>query len=151
VSAVLPGLGAAPVFGSVCSGIGCADLAFARLGFRPAWVSEIEPFPCMVLGHRFGASALKAIALAEGRAGGDGLCKPANLRAGVAAPPADEPTSVDDDMESGILGADNLGHAGVMAFGGNNTAGPIEVAHASRIRSGKVWAHVAPATMRDVA
>lgn len=45
-------------FGSVCSGIGCADLAFQRLGWRGAFMSEIEAFPRAVLCERFPAVPL---------------------------------------------------------------------------------------------
>ena len=40
-------------FGSVCSGIEAASVAWAPLGWRAAWVSEIEPFPAAVLAHRW--------------------------------------------------------------------------------------------------
>lgn len=40
-------------FGSVCSGIECASLAFTPLGWEAAWFSEIEPFPCELLAYRF--------------------------------------------------------------------------------------------------
>jgi DNA-cytosine methyltransferase len=40
-------------FASVCSGIEAASVAFEPLGFMPQWFSEIEPFPCEVLNHRF--------------------------------------------------------------------------------------------------
>lgn len=40
-------------FGSVCSGIEAASVAFEPLGWSPAWFAEIEPFPCAVLAHRF--------------------------------------------------------------------------------------------------
>lgn len=40
-------------FGSVCSGIEAASVAFNPLGWRAAWFSEIEPFPCAVLKNRF--------------------------------------------------------------------------------------------------
>ena len=40
-------------FGSVCSGIEAASVAWAPLGWEAAWFSEIEPFPCAVLAHRF--------------------------------------------------------------------------------------------------
>lgn len=40
-------------FGSVCSGIEAASVAFAPLGWRAAWFSEIDPFPSAVLAHRF--------------------------------------------------------------------------------------------------
>jgi DNA (cytosine-5)-methyltransferase 1 len=40
-------------YGSVCSGIEAASIAWEPLGFRPAWFSEIEPFPCAVLDARW--------------------------------------------------------------------------------------------------
>ncbi|QZI89393.1 DNA (cytosine-5-)-methyltransferase [Vibrio phage PS10B.1] len=40
-------------YGSVCSGIESASVAWEPLGFMPSWFSEIEPFPCAVLAHRF--------------------------------------------------------------------------------------------------
>ncbi|HGW5375665.1 TPA: DNA cytosine methyltransferase [Pseudomonas aeruginosa] len=40
-------------YGSVCSGIEAVSLAWAPLGLEAAWFSEIEPFPCAVLAHRF--------------------------------------------------------------------------------------------------
>lgn len=40
-------------FGSVCSGVEAASLAWNPLGWTAAWFSEIEPFPCAVLAHRF--------------------------------------------------------------------------------------------------
>lgn len=33
-------------YGSVCSGIEAASVAWEPLGFQAAWFSEIEPFPC---------------------------------------------------------------------------------------------------------
>lgn len=41
------------LFGSVCSGIEAASVAWAQLGWKAAWVSEIEPFPCAVLAHHY--------------------------------------------------------------------------------------------------
>lgn len=38
---------------SVCSGIEAASVAWHGLGWEPAGFSEIEPFPCSVLQHRF--------------------------------------------------------------------------------------------------
>lgn len=38
-------------YGSVCSGIEAASVAWGPLGMRPAWFSEIEPFPCALLRH----------------------------------------------------------------------------------------------------
>ncbi|MCB2057493.1 MAG: DNA cytosine methyltransferase, partial [Novosphingobium sp.] len=40
-------------FGSVCSGIEAASIAFAPLGWRAAWLSEIEAFPSAVLAHHY--------------------------------------------------------------------------------------------------
>jgi len=40
-------------YGSVCSGIEAATVAWHPLGWVPAWFSEIEPFPCMVLQHHY--------------------------------------------------------------------------------------------------
>jgi len=40
-------------FGSVCSGIEAASVAFGPLGWKAAWVSEIEPFPSAVLAHHY--------------------------------------------------------------------------------------------------
>lgn len=40
-------------FGSICSGIEAASVAFAPLGWRAAWFSEIEPFPCSLLAHHY--------------------------------------------------------------------------------------------------
>lgn len=40
-------------FGSVCSGIEAASVAWHPLGWRAAWVSEIEAFPCAVLAHHY--------------------------------------------------------------------------------------------------
>ena len=40
-------------FGSVCSGIEAASVAFEPLGWEAAWFSEIEPFPCAVLAHHW--------------------------------------------------------------------------------------------------
>lgn len=40
-------------FGSVCSGIEAASVAWHPLGWRAAWLSEIEPFPCQLLAYRY--------------------------------------------------------------------------------------------------
>lgn len=40
-------------FGSVCSGIGAPETAWAPLGWRGVWCAEIEPFPCAVLAHHW--------------------------------------------------------------------------------------------------
>jgi DNA (cytosine-5)-methyltransferase 1 len=60
---VPPALGAmscAPVadgliYGSVCSGIEAATVAWDPLGWRPAFFAEIEPFPSAVLAHHYPA------------------------------------------------------------------------------------------------
>lgn len=40
-------------FGSICSGIEAASVAWLPLGFEALWLSEIEPYPCRVLEQRF--------------------------------------------------------------------------------------------------
>ncbi len=40
-------------YGSVCSGIEAASKAWQPLGWKPAWFSEIEPFPSAVLAHHW--------------------------------------------------------------------------------------------------
>lgn len=40
-------------FGSVCSGIEAASVAWHPLGWQAAWFAEIEPFPCAVLAHHY--------------------------------------------------------------------------------------------------
>ena len=40
-------------FGSVCSGIEAASVAWNPLGWRAAWLSEIEAFPSAVLSHHY--------------------------------------------------------------------------------------------------
>jgi DNA (cytosine-5)-methyltransferase 1 len=40
-------------FGSVCSGIEAASVAWEPFGWRPVWFSEIEPFPTALLAWRF--------------------------------------------------------------------------------------------------
>jgi DNA (cytosine-5)-methyltransferase 1 len=41
------------LYGSVCSGIEAATVAWHPLGWKPAFFSEIEPFPCAVLAHHY--------------------------------------------------------------------------------------------------
>ena len=41
------------IFGSVCSGIEAASVAWEPLGWRAAWFSEIESFPSAVLAHNY--------------------------------------------------------------------------------------------------
>lgn len=40
-------------FGSVCSGIEAASVAWHPLGWSAAWLAEIEPFPSAVLAHNY--------------------------------------------------------------------------------------------------
>lgn len=40
-------------YGSVCSGMEAASIAWHPLGWTPAFFSEIEPFPCAILSTRF--------------------------------------------------------------------------------------------------
>lgn len=42
-------------YGSVCSGIEAASLAWKPFGLEAAWFSEIDPFACAVLAHRYPA------------------------------------------------------------------------------------------------
>lgn len=44
-------------FGSVCSGIEAASVAWNALGWQAAWLSEIEPFPSAVLAHHYSCVA----------------------------------------------------------------------------------------------
>ena len=41
------------IFGSVCSGIEAASVAWEPLGWKAAFFSEIEPFPCALLNHYY--------------------------------------------------------------------------------------------------
>ena len=41
------------IYGSVCSGIEAATAAWHPLGWRPTFFSEIEPFPCALLAHKY--------------------------------------------------------------------------------------------------
>lgn len=40
-------------FGSICSGIESASMAWDPLGWSAAWFAEIEPFPSAVLAYRW--------------------------------------------------------------------------------------------------
>ena len=42
-------------YGSVCSGIEAATVAWEPLGWKASWYAEIEPFPCAVLSHHYPA------------------------------------------------------------------------------------------------
>jgi DNA (cytosine-5)-methyltransferase 1 len=44
------------IYGSVCSGIEAATMAWHHLGWRPAFFSEIEAFPSAVLAHHYGSN-----------------------------------------------------------------------------------------------
>ena len=43
-------------YGSICSGVEAASLAWQHLGWTPAFFSEVEPFPAAVLMQRLGAT-----------------------------------------------------------------------------------------------
>ena len=45
-------------YGSVCSGVEAASLAWGKLGWKPVFFSEVDPFPCEVLAARFDAPNL---------------------------------------------------------------------------------------------
>ena len=40
-------------YGSVCSGVEAASVAWDNIGFTPSWFSEIDDFPSAVLAHRW--------------------------------------------------------------------------------------------------
>lgn len=40
-------------FGSVCSGIEAASVAWKQIGWKASWLAEIEPFPSAVLEHHY--------------------------------------------------------------------------------------------------
>lgn len=40
-------------YGSICSGIEAATVAWHPVGWTAAWLSEIDPFPCAVLAHHY--------------------------------------------------------------------------------------------------
>lgn len=44
------------IYGSVCSGIEAATMAWHPLGWTPKFFSEIEPFPSAVLAHHYGSN-----------------------------------------------------------------------------------------------
>jgi len=47
------------VYGSICSGIEAASVAWSPLGFKPAFFSEIEAFPRGVLSHHYPSVPLR--------------------------------------------------------------------------------------------
>ncbi|MDD5698801.1 MAG: DNA cytosine methyltransferase [Victivallaceae bacterium] len=48
-------------YGSICSGVEAATLAWEPLGWKPAFFAEVEPFPCAVLMQKFGATKPKRV------------------------------------------------------------------------------------------
>ena len=46
-------------YGSICSGVEAATLAWAPLGWKAVFFAEVEPFPAAVLQQRFGATRPK--------------------------------------------------------------------------------------------
>ena len=62
-------------YATVCSGIECMSAAVAPLGgWRPVFFSEIEPFPCSLLAHRYpevpnlgDMTKIKAVRIGEDR------------------------------------------------------------------------------------
>jgi DNA (cytosine-5)-methyltransferase 1 len=46
-------MGRALTYGSVCSGVEAATVAWHQLGWKPEWFSEIETFPSAVLQHHY--------------------------------------------------------------------------------------------------
>ncbi|MDD5699491.1 MAG: DNA cytosine methyltransferase [Victivallaceae bacterium] len=48
-------------YGSICSGVEAATLAWESLGWETAFFAEVEPFPCAVLMQKFGATKPKRI------------------------------------------------------------------------------------------
>ena len=40
-------------YGSICSGIEAATVAWSPLGWKPAWFAEIDAFPCELLSYRY--------------------------------------------------------------------------------------------------
>ena len=45
--------GGAVIYGSVCSGIEAATVAWERLGWKAAFYSEVDPFCCSLLEHYY--------------------------------------------------------------------------------------------------
>ena len=53
-------------YGSICSGVEAASLACAPLGWTPAFLAEVEPFPCALLQQRWDATPpLRPLAVSE--------------------------------------------------------------------------------------
>ena len=74
-------------YGSVCSGIEAASLAWHGLGWEPSFFAEVEPFPCAVLMHRWGATRpLRPLDPAEGATEKDRKTRRAWAKATAALP-----------------------------------------------------------------
>jgi DNA (cytosine-5)-methyltransferase 1 len=54
------------IYGSVCSGIEAATMAWHPLGWTPAFFSEIEKFPSAVLAHHYGSNMPGEVASTNG-------------------------------------------------------------------------------------
>lgn len=96
-------------YGSVCSGIEAATLAWKPLGMRATWFAEIEAFPCAVLAHHYpdtpnlgDMTKLGALVLAGKIAAPDVLvggtpCQAfsvAGMRKGLVDPPTQQPAGI---------------------------------------------------------
>lgn len=78
-------------FGSWCSGIEAASEAWLPLGWRCAYVAEIEPFPCAYLHQRHGAGRPRYMPKPEDVAFPPGFdADDSALRAGIAKRAADK-------------------------------------------------------------
>ena len=64
-------------YGSICSGVEAATLAWEPLGWKPAFFAEVEPFPCAVLMQKFGAT--KPMRVLEPDADSEKECKQRKL------------------------------------------------------------------------
>lgn len=95
-------------FGSVCSGIEAASVAWHPLGWRAAWLAEIEPFPSAVLAHHYpDVPTLRAMNHADSHANGGGQMAVAfNWNAQASQlPTADRDTSINDGLTCSQQGA----------------------------------------------
>jgi DNA (cytosine-5)-methyltransferase 1 len=82
-------------FGSVCSGIEAASVAWRPLGWEASFVSEIEPFPCAVLNHHYGSGRPRFMPDPDAAAlsSEDRLARLAAIKAIRAIPEAINPTT----------------------------------------------------------
>ena len=63
-------------YGSICSGVEAASLAWAPLGWTPAFLAEVEPFPCALLQQRWDATPpLRPLAVSEAAGDKDRLLR----------------------------------------------------------------------------